>query len=110
MRQWQGDFPYPTGGEFFGDMVVKDGGVNHCGSVVWATDLRVWGALVADSDAETTYVGEKLGERGIGVVGEGGGYSLWIGGRGGREGGVTGWDEGEGRGGVGACGVGMGWS
>src|SRR5579859_7123285 len=110
MRQWQGDFTYPTDGKFFGDMVVKDGGVDHCGSVVWATDLRTWGAFIADSDAETTYVGERLGERGVGVVVEVVVYSLWIEGIRGKEGRVTGCDQGEARGGVGACGVGIGWS
>src|SRR5579859_7552114 len=110
MRQWQGDLLYPTDGEFFGDMVIKDGGVDHCGSVVWATDLRAWGALVADSDAEMTYVGEKLGENGIGVVAEVVAYSLWIEGIRGKEGWVTGCDQEEGRGGVWAWGVGMGWS
>src|SRR5579859_1380169 len=110
MRQWQGDFPYPTDCKFFGDMVVKDGGVESCGSVVWATDLRAWGAFVADSDAETTYVGEKLGERGVGVVAEVVVYSLWIEGIRGKEGRVAGCDQGEARGGVGACGVRMGWS
>jgi hypothetical protein len=109
MRQWQGDFPYPTDGKFFGDMVVKDGGVDQCGSVVWATDLRAWGAFVAHSDAETTYVGEKLGERGIGVVAEVVVYSLWIEGIGGKEGRVTGCDQGEARGGVGAWAVVLSW-
>src|SRR5579859_1694521 len=108
MRQWQGDFTYPTDGKFFGDMVVKDGGVDHCGSVVWATDLRTWGAFIADSGAETTYVGEKLGERGVGVVVEVVVYSLWIEGIRGKEGRVTGCDQGEATGGVGACGVGGG--
>src|SRR5579859_8254944 len=83
-------------------MIVKDSGVDRCRSVVWAADPRMWGAFVADSDSETTYVGEKLGEHGIGVVVEVVAYSLWIKGIGGKEGWVTGCDQGKARGGVGA--------
>src|SRR5579859_6644648 len=82
-------------------MIVKDSGVDRCRSVVWAADPRMWGAFVADSDSETTYVGEKLGEHGIGVVAEVVAYSLWIKGIGGKEGWVTGWDQGK-------AGVGLG--
>src|SRR5579859_2203500 len=83
-------------------MIVKDSGVDRCRSVVWAADPRMWGAFVADSDSETTYVGEKLGEHGIGVVVEVVAYSLWIKGIGGKEGWVTGCDQGKARGGIGA--------
>src|SRR5579859_3685678 len=86
-------------------MIVKDSGVDRCGSVVWATDPCAWGTFVADSDAETTYVREKLGERRIRVVAEVVAYSLWINRIGGQEGWVTGCDQGKARGGIGATAV-----